>query len=85
MGEYSKALAYYEKALEIQQQSLPSNHPSLAFSCYNIGLLYEKMSEYRKAESFYERAVNIGQQSLPSHHPNFKDWRNDLEDIKKKL
>ena len=85
MGEYSKALSYYEKDLEISQKSLPPNHPDLAMSCYNIGGLYEKMSEYRKAESFYKRAVNIGQKSLPSNHPDLKDYRESLEDIIKKL
>jgi tetratricopeptide (TPR) repeat protein len=85
MGEYSKALSYYEKDLEISQKLLPPNHPDLAMSWYNIGLLYEKMSEYRKAESFYDRAVNIGKQSLPPNHPDLKDYRERLEDIKKKL
>ena len=37
MGEYSKALSYYEKSLEIKQQSLPPNHPDLAASYNNIG------------------------------------------------
>ena len=40
MGEYSKALSSHEKALAIQQQSLPSNHPDLAMSYNNIGLVY---------------------------------------------
>ena len=29
MGEYSKALSFYERAVNIGQQSLPSNHPDL--------------------------------------------------------
>ena len=36
----------------IQQQSLPPNHPDLAMSHYNMGLLYEKMGNYSKAHSF---------------------------------
>ena len=36
--EYSKALSYYEKALEIEQKTLPSNHPYLAISYNNIGI-----------------------------------------------
>jgi tetratricopeptide (TPR) repeat protein len=40
MGEYSKALSYYEKALEIAQETLPANHPSLAASYNNVGLVY---------------------------------------------
>ena len=85
MGEHSKALSYYEKDLEISQKSLPPNHPDLAMSCYNIGLLYENMGAYPKALSLYERALSIGHQSLPSNHPDLKDYRNKLEDLKKKL
>ena len=41
MGEYSKALSYYEQALEILQKTLPANHPDLATSYNNIGLVYD--------------------------------------------
>jgi tetratricopeptide (TPR) repeat protein len=85
MGEYSKALSSHEKALEIRQQSLPPNHPDLAASYNNIGWMYYNMGEYSKARSFYERAVDIGEQSLPSNHPELQKWRNNLEDVKKKL
>ncbi|CAF0843630.1 unnamed protein product [Adineta steineri] len=85
MGDYPKALSYYEKDLAIGQQSLPSNHPDLAKSYNNIGLVYENMGNYLKAHSFYERAVEIGQQSLPTNHPNLKMYRENLEDMKKKL
>jgi tetratricopeptide (TPR) repeat protein len=60
MGEYSKSLCSHEKALEIKQQSLPRNHPDLAASYNNIGVVYDSMGEYSKARSFYELAVNIG-------------------------
>ena len=69
MGDYPKALSYYEKDLEINKQSLPPNHPDVAASYNNIGLVHEYMNNYSKARSFYERAVDIGQQSLPSGHP----------------
>ena len=59
---------------------LPPNHPDLALSCYNIGLLYDKMDNYSKALSFSERAVNIGQQSLPPNHPDFKDYRKNSKE-----
>ncbi|CAF4775383.1 unnamed protein product, partial [Rotaria sp. Silwood2] len=34
MGDHSKALEFYDKALEIEEKALPPNHPSLA-TCYN--------------------------------------------------
>ncbi|CAF4634754.1 unnamed protein product, partial [Rotaria magnacalcarata] len=30
MGEYSKALEYYEKAIKIWEMALPKNHPNFA-------------------------------------------------------
>ncbi|CAF1551223.1 unnamed protein product [Rotaria magnacalcarata] len=43
MGEYSKALEYYEKALKIREISLPPTHPDLATSYNNIGQVYNSM------------------------------------------
>ncbi|CAF0819024.1 unnamed protein product [Adineta steineri] len=85
MGDYPKALSYYEKALAIRQQSLPSNHLDLGTSYNNIGLVYENMRNYSKAHSFYEYAVQIAQQSLPTSHPDLELYRENLEDMKKKL
>ncbi|CAF4303304.1 unnamed protein product, partial [Rotaria sordida] len=51
MGEYSKALSSYEQSLEICKVALPPNHPDLATSYNNIGLVYNNMGEYSKALS----------------------------------
>ncbi len=85
MGDYPKALSYYEKDLAISQQSLPPNHPDLAKSYMGIGLVYYDTGDYLKAHSCYERAVDIGKQSLPSNHPHLQLYREILEDVKKKL
>ncbi|CAF1463574.1 unnamed protein product [Adineta steineri] len=85
MGDYPKALSSFEKALAIRQQSLPSNHLDLGTSYNNIGLVYENMRNYSKAHSFYEYAVQIAQQSLPTSHPDLELYRENLEDMKKKL
>ncbi|CAF1301645.1 unnamed protein product [Rotaria sordida] len=37
MGDYSKALEFYEKSLKIYENALPPNHPDLATSYNNIG------------------------------------------------
>ncbi|CAF1456131.1 unnamed protein product [Adineta steineri] len=69
MGEYSKALSYYEKAFEILKNTLPSNHPYLATSYNNIGNVHKNMGKHSKALSFYEKALEIKQKTLPSNHP----------------
>ena len=70
MGEYSKALSSFEKALEIRRKSLPSNHPDLAASYNSIGNVYSKMGEYSKALSSFEKALEISRKALPSNHPD---------------
>jgi tetratricopeptide (TPR) repeat protein len=85
MGNYPKALSYYEKALEIQKQSLPPNHPDLAMSYNNVGNVYLNMDDYPKALSSYKIPLEIQKQSLPPNHPNLQTYRNNLEDMKTKL
>ncbi|CAF1600018.1 unnamed protein product [Rotaria magnacalcarata] len=69
-GNYPTSLSYHEKTLQLQQTSLPSNHPSLASTYSNIGLMHKSMGEYSKATSSYEKALEIQQKSLPSNHPD---------------
>jgi tetratricopeptide (TPR) repeat protein len=69
IGDYQKAITFYEKDLEIIQKSLPPNHPRLAMSYNNIGIAYISMGEYSKALSSHEKALEIQQQSLPPNHP----------------
>ncbi|CAF4738376.1 unnamed protein product, partial [Rotaria sp. Silwood2] len=38
MGDYSKALSFLEKGLDIRQRIQPSNHPNLADSYNNLGV-----------------------------------------------
>jgi tetratricopeptide (TPR) repeat protein len=85
MGDYSKALSNYEKALEIRAQSLPPNHPDLGASYNNIGSVCDSMGDYSKARSCFKRAVEIRQSSLPPNHPHLQLYRKQLEDVEKKL
>ncbi|CAF0912486.1 unnamed protein product [Adineta steineri] len=68
-GDYKKAISYYEQALEISENILPSNHPDLASSYNSIGNVHNQMADYSKALSFYEKALEIYQKTLPSHYP----------------
>ena len=77
-GDYPEAVSFYKRALEIQEKSLPANHPSLATSYNNIGGVYDNMGEYSKALSFYERALEIRQKSLPANHPSLATSYNNI-------
>jgi tetratricopeptide (TPR) repeat protein len=85
MEEYSKALLFYEKALEIRQKTLPPNHPLLATSYNNIGWLYRDIGDYSKALRFFERALDIRQRSLPANHSSIQNVRKCIEIVKKNL
>ncbi|CAF1340628.1 unnamed protein product [Adineta ricciae] len=77
-GNYTMAIEYCEKALEIDEQTLPSNHPSSAASYNNIGGVYDNMGEYSKALSFHEKALEIREKNLPSNHPDLATSYNDI-------
>ncbi|CAF5158063.1 unnamed protein product, partial [Rotaria sp. Silwood1] len=70
MGEYSKALLSDERSLEIKKIAVPQNHPELAASYNNIGMVYDKMGEYSKALSLYERSLEIRKIAFPPNHPD---------------
>jgi tetratricopeptide (TPR) repeat protein len=77
-GEYQEAIAFYEKALAIGQQSLPRNNPNLTASYNNIGNVYNSMGDYLKALSYYEKSLAIQQQSLPPNHPDLASSYNNI-------
>jgi Tetratricopeptide repeat len=43
MGEYSKALSYLERALDIWQRSLPPNHPNTKNVREDIEIVKKKL------------------------------------------
>jgi tetratricopeptide (TPR) repeat protein len=59
MGEYPKALSFYERVLAIVQRTLTANHLDFAVSYNSINSVYWEMGEYPKALSFHERALVI--------------------------
>ncbi|CAF1502564.1 unnamed protein product, partial [Rotaria sp. Silwood1] len=78
MGEYSQALLYYEKSLDIYKKILPHNDLRLASSYNNIGLVYKNMAEYSKALSSYERSLEIKKIALPPNHPDLASSYNNI-------
>ncbi|CAF1199171.1 unnamed protein product [Adineta steineri] len=80
-GEYKKAICYYKQVLEIQQKSLPSNHPDLAALYGNIGNVYENMGEYSKALSFCEKVLEMFLITLPPIHPSLVTLYRNIANI----
>ena len=77
-GLYSLALEPSERALNIREQQLGSDHPSTGNSLNNLALLYHSMGRYAEAEPLYQRALMIVEKQLGSEHPSTGARLNNL-------
>jgi CHAT domain-containing protein len=69
MGNYPKAEPYYLQALEILKNVHGENHPDVAASLINLGILYTNLGNYPKAEPYYLQALEIRKKALGENHP----------------
>ncbi|CAF4577189.1 unnamed protein product, partial [Didymodactylos carnosus] len=60
------------------RKSLPSNHPLLATTYNNIGLVHAEKCEYDKALENYESTLEIQLKSLPSNHSSLATTYNNI-------
>lgn len=86
MGDYAKAEPLHQRALEIRQKVLGSNHTTTAESLNNLAGLYRSLGDYPKAEQLYQRALEIYAWALGPDHPDtttaLKNDRNAEEVIR---
>ena len=69
-GRYKEAEPLYQRALEIYERVLGSDHPDTATTLSNLADLYDCQGRYEKAESLYQRALEILIKVLGKEHPN---------------
>ena len=55
-GDYTNAIQYYEKAVEIQLDNMPSGHANICSNYFLLGDCYCKMDKIELANESYERA-----------------------------
>lgn len=56
-GEYARALALYEDALEIQEAVLPPNDPSVGDTLNGMGTTLHRLGRLEDAERIYRRSI----------------------------
>jgi tetratricopeptide (TPR) repeat protein len=76
--KYDTALDYYYKSLKIRIESLQPNHPDIATSYNNIGLIYNNKGEYDTALDNYNKSLKICQECLTPNHPNIATSYNNI-------
>jgi tetratricopeptide (TPR) repeat protein len=64
MRNYSKALNYYNKELNLKLKFVNQNHPILSSSYNNIGLVYLDTSAYQKALKNFKKALYLQEKFL---------------------
>jgi tetratricopeptide (TPR) repeat protein len=77
-AEFNEAITIYKKSINIYEKTLSSNHPDLATSYNNIGMLYHSIGEYSEALPYHEKALAIRQQSLTPNHSDLATSYNNI-------
>ena len=78
---YSEAEPLYLRSLEINEKALGTNHPNVAATFYNIGLLFYETDRKEKAVCYLKRALKIVGDILPADHPNIIKTLKSLSDM----
>ncbi|CAF4104704.1 unnamed protein product, partial [Rotaria sp. Silwood2] len=77
-GDNVNALKKYELALKSKRDQLPSNHPSIASTLNDIGIVQEKINNDVKALEYFQQALTIGNESLPADHLDLVDYHTNI-------
>ncbi|CAF4034979.1 unnamed protein product [Rotaria magnacalcarata] len=85
MGNYLSAMSSYKKALEIREKVLPKNHPDLAASYNNLGVVHTQLNELESARQYYLKVLNIYEERNVTNHPNLAASCNNLALVHEKL
>jgi hypothetical protein len=80
-GDYAAAETMLREGAAIQEASLGSEHPDLANTLNNLGIVSEILGKPEDAEHFFRRACAIAATSLEPSHPFVATSRKNLEDF----
>ncbi|MDP6036062.1 MAG: tetratricopeptide repeat protein, partial [Verrucomicrobiota bacterium] len=73
---------HYQKSLAIQLKKLGPEHPHVALSYNNIGLVHRKKGEHNKALEHYQKSLAIHLKKLGPNHPDTKKTKAELDALK---
>ena len=65
----TKALEYHLKALEMRQKLYDYDHPYIARSLNNVGLIFGKLNDKNKALEYKLKALDMYQRLYNGDHP----------------
>lgn len=65
-GSYAQAETFFRRSLAIQEKTL-GDHPELARTCRDLGMLYQATGDHPQAEELYRRAIAVQERTLGDH------------------
>jgi tetratricopeptide (TPR) repeat protein len=81
LGDYNRAILFAERTLSTREKILGSDHPDIALSLNNLGILFQKMGNLLEAKLCFERALVIRENTLEPDHPHTALSLNNLGGI----
>lgn len=57
LGEYDKAVEFHNKALSLNNETIPIEIQSKATSMNNMGLVYQNLNNHRQATSYFQKGL----------------------------
>lgn len=76
--KFSEAVKVAEEALKVAEKTFGLEHPNVATSLNNLGLIYQAQGKYEKAEPLYIRALEIDEKEFGKDHPDIAIDLNNL-------
>src|SRR3954463_16807912 len=80
-GDFESAERLLEDAARIQEARFGPNHPDLANTLNNLGIVCEVSNKVPAADHFSRRATTGAVAPLPADHPFVATSRKNLEDF----
>ncbi|GJL74646.1 M48 family metallopeptidase [Nitrosomonas sp.] len=78
LGEYEKAVTFYEQVLDKILKTYGEDHADVAISRNNLGTAWDALGEYKKAIGYYEQALASDIKTYGEHHSDVAVDRNNL-------
>src|SRR5687768_2676146 len=78
---YKEAMEYNLKSLTISEKVFGKDHPHVAGSYHNIGLVPDNQGKYEEAMEYYLKSLTIREKVFGKDHPDVADSYNNIGSV----